>query len=124
MFSPELVNLKPSSRIASEKNLQERLSGTSVTRPRDVICEKQTNNKDVKTPGFQFLTLQVISRLVRDLLLLKISKKVVKQDCPAFLSSLAKSENTIILFICPPPPTFCIGIVSNFSWDLQWSQEK
>ena len=34
----------------------------------------------------------------------------------------ATSENTIILFVCPP--TFCISIVSSFSWDLQWSGEK
>ena len=27
-----------------------------------------------------------------------------------------------ILFVCPPK--FCISIVSRFSWDLQWSQEK
>ena len=32
------------------------------------------------------------------------------------------SENNIILFVCPPK--FCISIVSRFSWDLQWSQEK
>ena len=31
-------------------------------------------------------------------------------------------ENTIIIFVCPPK--FCITIVSSFSWDLQWSQEK
>ena len=24
----------------------------------------------------------------------------------------------------PPPQKFCISIVSSFSWDLQWSQEK
>ena len=30
--------------------------------------------------------------------------------------------NTIIIFVCPPK--FCICIVSTFSWDLQWSQEK
>ena len=34
----------------------------------------------------------------------------------------ATSENTIILFVCPPK--FYISIVSSFSWDLQWSQEK
>ena len=31
-------------------------------------------------------------------------------------------KNTIILFACPPK--FCMSIVSSFSWDLQWSQEK
>jgi len=30
----------------------------------------------------------------------------------------AASENTIILFACPP------NFASSFSWDLQWSQEK
>jgi len=41
----------------------------------------------------------------------------------AFVSSLsASSENTIILFVCPPK--FCISIVSRFSWELQWSEEK
>ena len=34
----------------------------------------------------------------------------------------ATPENTIILFVCSP--TFCISIVSSFSWDLQWSQQK
>ena len=34
----------------------------------------------------------------------------------------ATSENTTILFVCAPE--FCISIVSSFSWDLQWSQEK
>ena len=43
----------------------------SVTRPSYVICEKQTNNKHVKTPEFQFLTMKVISRFVRDLPSLK-----------------------------------------------------
>ena len=28
----------------------------------------------------------------------------------------------IILFVCPPK--FCVSIVSSFSWDLQWPQEK
>ena len=46
-------------------------SQASVTRPPYVICEEQINNKEVKTPEFQLLTMQVISRLVRDLLLLK-----------------------------------------------------
>ena len=31
-------------------------------------------------------------------------------------------ENTVILFVCAPK--FCTSIVSSFSWDLQWSQEK
>ena len=31
-------------------------------------------------------------------------------------------ENTIILFVCPPK--FCMSIVSSFSWELQWSEEK
>ena len=35
---------------------------------------------------------------------------------------LTESENTVILFVCPPQ--FCISIVSSVSWDLQWSQEK
>ena len=35
---------------------------------------------------------------------------------------LAELENIIILLAWPP--TFCIGIVSCFSCDLQWSQEK
>ena len=34
----------------------------------------------------------------------------------------ATSENTIILFVCPSK--FCISIVSSFSWDLKWPQEK
>ena len=34
----------------------------------------------------------------------------------------ATSENTIILFVCPPK--LCISIVSSFSCELQWSQEK
>ena len=34
----------------------------------------------------------------------------------------ATPENTIILFVCPRK--FCISIVSSFSWNLQWSQEK
>ena len=34
----------------------------------------------------------------------------------------ATSENTIIFFVCPP--IFCISIVSSFSWDLKWPQEK
>ena len=34
----------------------------------------------------------------------------------------ASSENTIILFVCPP--ICCISIVCSFSWDLKWSQEK
>ena len=37
-------------------------------------------------------------------------------------SVLAEAENTIILFVCPPK--FGISIISCFSWDLQWSQEK
>ena len=35
---------------------------------------------------------------------------------------LSTFKNTIILFVCPRK--FCISIVSSFSWDLQWSQEK
>ena len=34
----------------------------------------------------------------------------------------ASSENTIVLFVSPPK--FCVSIVSSFSRDLQWSQEK
>ena len=45
---------------------------------------------------------------------LKISRHI--------LSQLAESQNTIILFVCPLK--LCINIVSCFSWDLQWSQEK
>ena len=34
----------------------------------------------------------------------------------------ATLENTTLLFVCSPKA--CIGIVSSFSWDLQWFQEK
>ena len=34
----------------------------------------------------------------------------------------ATFKNTKILFVCPPK--FCINVVSIFSWDSQWSQEK
>ena len=40
----------------------------------------------------------------------------------AKLLQKAISENTIMLFVCLPK--FCISIVSSFSWDLQWSEEK
>ena len=38
------------------------------------------------------------------------------------ISQKATLENAIILFVCPHK--FCITIVSSFSWDLQWYQEK
>ena len=40
----------------------------------------------------------------------------------AFIVQQATSENTIILFVCPPK--FCIRIVSSFSWEFPCSQEK
>ena len=40
----------------------------------------------------------------------------------AFKEKFSTSENTIIFFVCLPK--FCMSIVSRFSWDLQWSQEK
>ena len=56
-------------------------SQASVTSPPYVICENQTKNKYVKTPEFQLLTIQVISRLVLDLLLLKN----IKYSCKTVL---------------------------------------
>ena len=35
---------------------------------------------------------------------------------------MATFKNTVTLFVWPS--NFCVNIVSIFSWELQWSQEK
>ena len=49
-------------------------------------------------------------------------QRSISGHCLAFHHEWATSENTIIPFICPLK--FCISIISSFSWDLHWSQEK
>ena len=41
--------------------------------------------------------------------------------CTQLIGHFQKYNNTVP-FVCPP--NFCINIVSIFSWDLLWSQEK
>ena len=53
---------------------------------------------------------------------LRSYSSILRWNSLFFLLELATSENTIILFVCPPK--FCISIVSSFSWELQWSQEE